>query len=373
MKLVKRGQNNVEEALEELGLNQITPPGYKPRSNKTLTSIAKQFKVMARITCAARMLGRTVLRDVCYDLLGLLHFVARFKLKKTLKYTINRAEVLETMEVMLSSMISFLKSIGDTNGEARLMQLQQVVQRATHGDKDAMNFLEMDEPVSISMQSFKKVPRFSRMQIMYSASQTMSVIGQHMKDDITKTVNLAMCSFLDWMATEAYPDNRLVTAIDGADACDSLLEELNCLCKLVQNSELRMRQWNIAEMERACEDLEEQMDDPTFIPGSDSSESESEEDTQSVQKEEIAQHCAKIPSITSRKGKRKATQVQKTPIKKAKVAYVRTSTSTAPRRQETRTSNEALPEQNTTARENTAAAKRPRGPSRQETTTSKEP
>lgn len=48
-----------------------------------------------------------------------------------------------------------------------------------------------------------------------------------------------------------------------------------------------MRQWNIAEIERACEDLEQQMDNPTFIPGSDSSESEDEEDTQS-QKKDIA-------------------------------------------------------------------------------------
>lgn len=236
MKLVKRGQNSDKEALEELGLKEVTPLGYKPRSNKTLTNIAKQFKVMTRITCAARMLRRTVLRDVCQYLMGLLHFVAQYKLKKTLKYTINRAEVLETMEVMLSFLISFLKSIGDTNGEAKLMQLQQVVQRAMHSDKHSINFLGMDEPVSISVQSFNKVPRFSRLQIMYSASQTMSVIGQHMKDDVTKTVNMAMCSFLDWIATEAYPDNRLVTAIDGADTCDFLLEELNCLCKLVQNS-----------------------------------------------------------------------------------------------------------------------------------------
>lgn len=47
----------------------------------------------------------------------------------------------------------------------------------------------------------------------------------------------------------------------------SLLEELRLLTQLVDRSEKRLWQWRIKETDEQCKDLEEELEDPNYVPG----------------------------------------------------------------------------------------------------------
>ena len=95
---------------------------------------------------------------------------------------------------------------------------------------------------------------------------------------VLENANLGLCSYWLWIAGESYPKQDLVTPIDGS--------EVYKLRRLVQKSELMLRRRRIEETDGQCEDLEEELADPTYVLATHSSASEIEEEKE----EEAGKH-----------------------------------------------------------------------------------
>lgn len=112
-------------------------------------------------------------------------------------------DVLESMDDMVTSLSTFLKSIGDNKGEATFTHLREKCTGTRQGDKDS----ELENVPTFRLTPMWKMPHFAMHKAMYS--ETLEMVGIHLGDQAMKNVNLGLCSYLSWIAREAFPERDL--------------------------------------------------------------------------------------------------------------------------------------------------------------------
>lgn len=129
------------------------------------------------------------------------------------------------MDTLVSSMKTFLNSTGDTNGAGELQKMKQLIQKATNGDKHAIEFFRLKEIPQLQMQAVKQVPRFYKLVNLYQCYHTYAQVGKLVNNTTFSYAAKGTCSYIVWMAAESEPTEKVV---DGSDISTSLLEELCC-------------------------------------------------------------------------------------------------------------------------------------------------
>ena len=246
----------------------------------------------------------------------ILRYVARYKLKRRLKFD---NDILQSMESIVLSSVSFLHYIEDTKGEATLMQIRKHILKALQGDNDFIQFLELHELPEISVAKMREPPTFSLIHSQYFGCKISSIVGAHIKHPAMQNVNLRLCSYLDWITSESYPKKNIMSQIDGSNICTTLLEHLNYLRagKFIRKSEIRLRERNIAETEQTCQALKEQIADPTYKPSTTTEEEEDEDEEEGAAYKQVQENIEREGHTTAihAKSRKQAAKRQPRPSK----------------------------------------------------------
>ena len=321
-KKVRQGQDADEDALRDLGLTKVNyiPPVILDKAR--ISELQKHFAIMGRIACGAKLLGRETLLQACEHFMGIILFVAKFKLKKKLIFHPARDDILETMESMVNSTKTFLNSIRESTAEANLARVLTMIRRAQNGDKECIKFFKLSKLPLLQLDLVRKVPYFSSLQNQFNCYQTYALGGEHLKDDAFKVVATALCSYINWIARESEPNRQIVCKVDGSDICTSLLEELHFITNFMSDCQWKLREFDRKERQRECDDIEEELEDPSYDPEVDDGEEEDEsEESEGSQGVEAASCEENFPrAATTKAVKRKETSDDpKPPAKKPKV------------------------------------------------------
>ena len=181
----------------------------------------------------------------------------------------------------MSSMKTFLNSIGDTNGAGELQKMKQLIQKARNGDKHAIKFFRLKEIPQLQMQAVKQVLRFYKFVNLYQCYQTYAQVGKLVNNTTFSFAAEGTCSYIVWMTAESEPTEKVV---DGSDISTSLLEKL-CRRKIFTYEGQRMEDEvkereevgvpsyqpeEAGETSQLSEDSEPMEDEPTSKPASSS-------------------------------------------------------------------------------------------------------
>ena len=180
-------------------------------------------------------------------------------------------KVLDNCAEMVASWQRFLAKIGNKNGERVMGQLHSVIADCRNGDQDAITFLRLDEDYAqTSVDEIGKVPHFTRLSSDFLAFTLMSVVGKHMGQQCFEKVGVLMCSYLKWMASEAYKDRTLEAPLDNDFIYGSLVTEVEALARVGSKYVVGVRRLLVKRHEESCRDIEDQLQDPDFVPNTDS-------------------------------------------------------------------------------------------------------
>ena len=142
-------------------------------------------------------------------------------------------KVLDNCAEMVASWQRFLAKIGNKNGERVMGQLHSIIADCRNGDQDAITFVRLDEDYAqTSVDEIEKVPHFSRLSSDFLAFTLMSVVGKNMGQQCFEKVGVLMCSYLKWMASEAYKDRTLEAPLDNDFIYGSLATEVEALARM---------------------------------------------------------------------------------------------------------------------------------------------
>lgn len=223
---------------------------------------------------------------------------------------------------MVNSTKTFLNSIGESTAEANLARVLTMIRRTQNGDKECIKFFKLSKLPLLQLDLVKKVPYFSSLQNQFNCYQTYALVGEHLKDDVFKVVATALCSYINWIARESEPNRQIVCEVDGGDICTSLLEELHFITNFISDCQWKLLEFDRKERQRGCDDIEEELEDPSYDPEVDDDEEEEEsKDSEGSQGVEAASCEENFPRATTTKAlKRKETSDDpKPPAKKPKV------------------------------------------------------
>ena len=282
-KKLLKAQDGDEDAIRELGVSRI-PPELEDRSpSLTWRTLKSDFKEIVAISFAATILGHTFLQETTTKLLSMFVYVAKIKFKKQIKVTPTVDRVLDNCPEMVASWQTFLGKIGNKDGEKVMGQLHSIIADCQNGDPDAITFLGLDqEQAEISIDEMRKVPHFTRLSSDFLAFLLMAIVGQHMSEKSSERVGVLMCSYLKWVASEAYKDRSLEPPLDDDFIFGSLSNEVEELTQMATKYEVSVRHLHIKRNEESCLDIEQQLEDPNFVPPTDSDNSLSEEGDSSI-------------------------------------------------------------------------------------------
>ena len=208
LKKVSQRKDGNQEAIDQLGLTNFEQPKPVERSNVSLKTLQKHYTIVSQVVHSASALGLHTLKGVCEEFLSILEFVGKFKLKKKLRWKVNRNDILQTMQVLVESFASWLKDIHENNGEVVLNQLHARIRRASLGDDGCLKLLKLDERPKIIVLPMTKVPKLTTLKLQYQLAQTLSTIGLYM-NTLMQNINLGLMSYLAWMAGEAFPKQQI--------------------------------------------------------------------------------------------------------------------------------------------------------------------
>jgi len=192
-------------------------------------------------------------------------------------------KVLNNCAEMVASWQRFLAKIGNKDGERVMGQLHSIITDCRNGDPDAISFLRLEEDFAqISIDEIKRVSHFTRLSSDFLAFTLMSVVGKHMGQQCFEKVGVLMCSYLKWMASEANKDHTLEAQLDNDFIYRSLATEVEALPRMGSKYEVGVRRLLVKRHEESCSDIEDQLQDPDFVPNADSDEFVSEEEDSSI-------------------------------------------------------------------------------------------
>ena len=275
MKNARLGQDGDVDALKDLGMQDVQPLPHQTISKADIKKFKKHFQMVGEVSLAAKQLGHTTLHETCEQMLGMVHYAAKYKLKKNLVFKACLHYTLDEMDTLVSSIKTFLNFIGDTNGAGQLVKMKQLIQKARNGDKHAIAFFCLEEIPQFTMQAVRQVPRFYKLVNLYQCYKMYAQVGKFVNNTTFTYVAQGVCSYIAWTANEAEPTERVVSIVDRSDICTLLPEELNFIQEFVKLCRVKVFKYEGKRLEDELNEMQEEVDDPSYQPEEEGESSES--------------------------------------------------------------------------------------------------
>ena len=272
----------IEQALKDLGMLEITLPQIHVRNkeNTTKDHIKKAFLIATHARVAANLLGIISVEEGSEFLMGVVFHVGEQVFKKHLRCEVEVPRVIKYIRTITNNRKEWFQKNGELKAAAATEEFCEIIEEAAKGDQKCMHLLELDKNLNFSFDVFKKFPTAQRLGLYYKSAKDLCVVGIKMEDELLQKINLGILEYLEWFQVQGYPKKPELCSktFEPHLVCTTLHDEVKDRSVFLQFVEEKNRQRRIQVSEEACSDLEDQLKDPNYVPGTPSaSENEEEE------------------------------------------------------------------------------------------------
>ena len=229
--LASRGMHGDEQAIEALHLSNVADLDYQSLPEKLTKDILERiYTLSAKAALSGKCLGIDLLKSSATHVMEMTQLLASKELKCSLKYTLDKDDVVRQMSALCKDRYQWLKSLGEKEGSPTLKELQwlsETIAYAHQGDDVSLDLLNLKRLPTLKISKPEKVPSHMSLHVDFKRASEIASFGRYSLDSTLRIVNVLGMSIFEYMAGKYYPDSKKVNSqIDGQDVSSTLYEEL---------------------------------------------------------------------------------------------------------------------------------------------------